>query len=267
MSDNKFIGYLLSEQNPVDAGKPKILFENDHIIRFKSLLQDGNALNRNKRIYPTDVIQEAFRHEHINEKLTTNTFFGEMNHPLEKTIERQTFVDANNTSHIIKQVEQKGNCFYGIIETAANSVGTNYMNMIRYNDLRAAFSMRGLAAMTKQKFKPANTFREEMHNVVVSPLKIICYDAVTIPSHKNAYMDLQESVEMCLTTEMIHGLMSLSENYNYLHDFLGEDASKQMVKLTENTQVVEVTTQNGRKSQLLIERHISDVLNDFYKRI
>ena len=265
--DEKFIGYLLSESNPIDAGKPKILFDNGHVIRFKSLIQDGNSLNRNKRIYPTDVISEAIRHEHVVEKMSANAFLGEMNHPMEKTVERQTFVDGNNASHIIKSVEQRGDCFYGIIETTANQVGTDYMNMIKYNDLRAAFSMRGLAAMTKKKFRPQNSYKEEMHNVIVSPLRIICYDAVTIPSHRNAYMELSESLIIGFSHQEACDLMMMSENFNVFHDFIGTDPLQSKVSLTENCQVVEIETNTGSKARILIESHIQDVLKDFYKKI
>jgi hypothetical protein len=105
--------------------------------------------------------------------------------------------------------------------------------------------MRGLAAMSKQKFRPANSYKEETHNVVVSPLKIICYDAVTIPSHKNAYMSVTESLIMGFSKEDVESLMSLSENFNLFHDFLGVDPINSKVSLTECSQVIKVETANG----------------------
>jgi len=77
--DNKIKGYIICES----ASEPELPVivnnsstDNKRVI-IKTTLQDADIVNRNKRIYPKDVLVEGLNSEYIKERLATKTFFGE----------------------------------------------------------------------------------------------------------------------------------------------------------------------------------------------
>lgn len=72
----KVKGYLMSESSVLSAptvvsdksGEPTII---------KAILQEGDIENRNKRIYPTDVIKKGLTSEYVQERLKTKSWYGE----------------------------------------------------------------------------------------------------------------------------------------------------------------------------------------------
>lgn len=76
---NKIKGYIICES----ASEPEIPVvvnesgtDNKRVI-IKATLQDSDVMNRNKRIYPKDVLVEGLNSEYIQERLATRTWFGE----------------------------------------------------------------------------------------------------------------------------------------------------------------------------------------------
>ena len=75
MSKNKgknedVIAYYIAEDVTSSIPtEPKVLKATKNIIKFEAILQDGDVKNRNGRIYPTNVLKEAWRNPRVVEKL------------------------------------------------------------------------------------------------------------------------------------------------------------------------------------------------------
>jgi hypothetical protein len=163
-------------QSASSSSKPSIIKETDKDVLFKACLQEGDLLNRNKKIYPAAVVEAALREEHIQTQLRTGTWFGEANHPLAPKVERQLWLNPELVSHSICSVERKGSNFYGEILSARSKLG-DFMKGCVDQDKILSFSMRGIHHLE----------RVDRH-FVVKNLKIFTYDWVPYPSNYGATM-------------------------------------------------------------------------------
>jgi hypothetical protein len=69
-------GYLISED--VVTCSPKIVSDKSGSPTvIEAILQEGDIANRNKRIYPTEVIKKAVASDYIQERLKTKSWYGE----------------------------------------------------------------------------------------------------------------------------------------------------------------------------------------------
>ena len=151
--------------------------END-TIEFIATLQEANVKNRNGRIYPKEVIDAALKGPIIQEKLKTNTLFGEVGHPYSQELARQANVDIRNASFRIEEFWWEGNLLKGKCKTLPTSLGRDMAALIREGcDL--SFSMRGQGNLTRDPVRDS---------LVVSNLNIITFDWVWLPSHNTAYI-------------------------------------------------------------------------------
>ena len=76
MSSEKIKGYIISED--VVTSMPKIISDRSGCPTvIETILQEGDVQNRNKRIYPTDVIRKALTSEYVQERLNTKSWVGE----------------------------------------------------------------------------------------------------------------------------------------------------------------------------------------------
>lgn len=150
---------------------------------YRMVLQSCDEINQNKRIYPRRVLTEAMKNarERINKKLPF-----EMDHPLVQGNEsfdgmRQTTVLLKETCGYIIDYEFRGNLLIGECETASTRLGRDLLGMLVDKCILGA-SLRGLAELKK----------EGDHNVVQSPLYVITFDAVSLPSHRQAVVNFSE---------------------------------------------------------------------------
>lgn len=152
------------------------------ILVMEAVLQDVDTENRNRRVYPKNVIEEGLKHPFIQEKLSTNSLVGEYNHPdASLGMGRQMKVDMHNISHVIKEAywdPKNSKILLGRIETAATDTGRNLAGLITENQMIPSFSMRGAGDVTMKNGIA----------MVKNPLRIITWDCVHFPSHKTAYM-------------------------------------------------------------------------------
>lgn len=68
--------YLICETG-MDATKPAILKSDKDVTTINVTLQDADTLNRNKRIYPKSVLENALKAPYVQERLMTKTWYGE----------------------------------------------------------------------------------------------------------------------------------------------------------------------------------------------
>jgi len=151
---------------------------------FRCPIQTVDEVNQNHRMYPSGVLKEGMGN--CDSRMKRRAFYSELDHPLptgNNQIDgvRQTTVSLEKVSHIIKDYDFKGNQLVGEMETTSTPNGNILLGLLR-DQTGVGFSMRGLAELE----------RTQEHNVVKSPLTIIAFDAVSMPSHRSAVVDFNE---------------------------------------------------------------------------
>lgn len=193
--------YIISEhvESPY-----KVLQENTTAgtVIIEAVLQTADVFNRNGRKYPKAVLQKALAADHIQELIKNGSWVGEAGHPMGADTSRQVTIDPARMSHRIISTRWEGNKLIGTIESLNTERGIEFKNLI-LQGMRVAFSLRALGAADQT---PAGA-------VVKDPMRMVCYDWVILPSHKEAYQlkivnSLNESVTFSL--EYIDSLVATS---------------------------------------------------------
>lgn len=169
-------GYVILESSYTST--PEIVSDKCDVTIFKAIIQEAELPNRNKRIYSKRALEEAIARPMFQEKLRTKNFFGEAGHPMEESLQRQTYIDQRNISHIITDVSWEGNLLMATIETANTQAGKDFQGLIRQG-AKVSFSMRGVGGSVRKK---------DGYDFIDSGLHILTYDWVVFPSHEKAYM-------------------------------------------------------------------------------
>jgi len=168
---------------------------------FRMVIQTADDKNRNGRVYPRSVLDEAIKD--CESMIRGRSFVGELDHPLITSDnafneQRQTTVLLKEASHIIRDYDWQGNSLIGEFETLSTIHGQQVLGLVR-DKVSIGTSMRGLAELE----------RTSQGNIVKGPLTIISYDIVSRPSHKQAVVDekqvrfehielLKENYDICI---------------------------------------------------------------------
>ena len=151
-------------------------------VKFDTCLQSFEVINRNNRQYLMSNIRDCFQTERLQALLADNALYGEMDHPLQEfknqplTPERINTIEMSRRSHKIMNPDFKNNMLYAHIETASGTeAGRGFASEI-IQGLNPAFSCRALAGLQLINNKPTVIVR-----------KVITYDWVLYPSHKEAH--------------------------------------------------------------------------------
>lgn len=148
-------------------------------IKFVTILQEADRQNRNKRIYPKTVIDEAIHTPYIQERLATKTLYGEAGHPMDTSVARQTTIVQTNAAFIIEKMWWEGNLLYGLCETANTTLGRDMAGLIEQGS-RVAFSLRAQGNVNRDPVSGG---------AVVQPgMQMITFDWVVNPSHDKAFI-------------------------------------------------------------------------------
>jgi hypothetical protein len=182
-------------------------------VSFDANLHSFGVINRNGRQYLADNVWKSITEsEKIQSLLADNAWFGEMNHPTpyikgeQFTPERLQNPALENRSHKIMRPRINGNLLQAHIETASGTdVGVGFAKEI-IQGLKPAFSCRAVAVMQMMNGKPTVIIR-----------RLITYDWVLFPSHKEAHMITEPKlVEKCADIYS----ESADSNNNYCEDFI-----------------------------------------------
>jgi len=162
----------------------QVVHESGSKAIFRCPIQSVNEVNQNNRMYPDDVLREGMTN--CDSRLKRRAFYSELDHPLptgNQQIDgiRQTTVSLERVSHIIRDYEFRENLLIGEMETTSTPKGAILHGLLK-DKTGVGFSMRGLAELE----------RLTDHNVVKSPLTIIAFDSVSMPSHQSAVVDFNE---------------------------------------------------------------------------
>lgn len=173
---------LIIEQSILSEAK--IIKETPSRAVFRCPIQTFDEINQNGRMYPRLVLGEGMNG--CEERMKRRAFYSELDHPFptgNQQIDgiRQTTVSLKEVSHILRNYDWKGNMLIGEMETTSTPGGQILFGLLQ-DKTGVGFSMRGLAELERLKD----------HNVVKSPLTVISFDAVSMPSHKSAVVDFSE---------------------------------------------------------------------------
>jgi len=268
-------GYIISED--VTISQPKIISDKEGgITSIETILQEGEKPNRNKRIYPTNVIKFGLNTEYVQERERTKSWYGEAGHPLQPSVERQLYIDQSNISHIIVKHWWDGDLLMGNVECAMTARGRDMQGLIRQGS-QVAFSMRGFGPVSEKKGDIV---------MIKEPLHILTYDWVIHPSHRPAYMTklitestsfierkqqeklneegyfipLTESSIKDFLNESSHNIKSLKEQLGFDNgEIIGKQ--KKLIYLQEGSDILAVYLEDNLLKD--IDHHINKYLSNF----
>ena len=181
----------------------KMIKETPSKAIFRCPIQSVDEVNQNKRLYPGPVLEEGMGN--CDSRMKRRAFYSELDHPLptgNQQIDgiRQTTVSLKEVSHIVRSYDFRGKQLIGEMETTSTQNGATLLGLLK-DRTGVGFSMRGLAELE----------RLQDHNVVKSPLTIISFDAVSMPSHQGAVVDFNEmAFESKMLFESPSGLVCLN---------------------------------------------------------
>jgi hypothetical protein len=222
---------------------PQISKRNENTVEFIAVLQEANRPNRNGRIYRKEVLEQALAAPYVQERIRTNSFFGEAGHPNDTSVQRQMTIDQRNIACLIKEFWWEGDLLKARVETANTQIGRDMKGLIEQGS-RVAFSLRA----------QGNVHHDPMLNatVVDAPIQIATYDWVVNPSHDKAFLEsICEATSYGLFGSKQTTALMLSESVN-----LFENGN--LISLSEVVQpvVVDYAKNYGLKFKSLSEAYI-----------
>jgi hypothetical protein len=223
-NDNTF-----QEVHNLDVIKDNHLF----FIRFDTVLQSLDCINRNRRYYKGDAIYQSITTPEVYELIQNNKLQSEAGHPVDGSPARIATIDPKFTCNIIKKMWRDGNLIRGSIETLDdNMYGTKLTKGI-LQDINPSYSYRGFAVLDKK----GNI------SYVMKPPRFITYDEVNLPSHKEAYADPKKiKVAKSYSGQETVYENTTTINTEPLHDasraILGSDIQEMLVRDSDNLKVV-----------------------------
>ena len=207
--DNYLDYYVVMEQTTPENKKIEIIDEGSKngltFVRFSACLQAFNGLNRNRRLWKAEQIRQMANDRPVQELIEKGSFVGEAGHPVpmsgKVSLERILSIDPLRCSHrIISLSWPKPNELHGIIETLAEGPGSPG-DRFRLNILQGiipAFSLRSLVPQRKEA---------DGSTTVIGPGRMITYDRVYLPSHQEAYMDVEIPVKQIISKPKFETVM------------------------------------------------------------
>jgi len=195
------MGSLIIEQTIFSEAK--MIKETPSKAIFRCPIQTVDEVNQNHRLYPSGVLSEGMGQ--CDGRMKRRAFYSELDHPLPTGNDnvdgiRQTTVSLEKVSHIIRDYEFRNNTLIGEMETTSTPNGGILLGLLK-DKTGVGFSMRGLAELE----------RKQDFNEVKSPLTVIAFDAVSMPSHRAAVVDFNEmKFESHMLFESPQGMVCLN---------------------------------------------------------
>lgn len=165
-------------------------------IRMECVLQTVGDVNKNRRRYSKELVESGLTD--VREMIRENGFLGELDHPIDKDPNRQLTVLYGDVSHVIKECGWDGNKLVATVETVRTPKGYILKNLAE-DGIPVGFSFRGMGDIRRSIVEGRECFD------VVGPLKVITWDAVSNPSHRQARMlRITENMKQQVSNQMIH---------------------------------------------------------------
>lgn len=271
----KAIAYTIMEEAMVGEVKNLETIDKNNLfyVNFDTTLQRLNAKNRNGRSY-LDATGKALFADHLEELRRNKTWFGEAGHPHTDSQSRILTIDPTMTSHVINSVQVSGDIISGNVSTLDNGRFGNMMTKMVLQGMEPAFSLRALAQIDNT---PGG-------KVISKPPRIVTYDWVILPSHKEAYRDknkaiqvvvddirsngnvVTESVKPITESMVIDFAKENSSNFGIVQEMLEFD----IISLSSDIRHLVLETHNGSttdKTMVVLENDIVTEIRDYLTRI
>lgn len=173
--NNNSVGYIICEQVSENV-EFKIKGEDPAgYVKAEGILQEGNAPNRNKRLYPTEELARNVMSSKIREMVETGNLKGEAGHPTDTSLARQSKIDPTLEQVWYTKLWMDGNYVMGQFMGTSNQLGQSF-NLDLKRGQKPSFSLRAVGSLSNQNGQ-----------LVVAKMQMITYDRVYFPSHQKAY--------------------------------------------------------------------------------
>jgi hypothetical protein len=224
------MSYKLLVETPASKDDFEYILQEDKENNKKTLFIKGpymmaEDVNRNKRYYPKDELKKEVD-RYIENMVRENRSMGELNHPT--TAE----VDLERACHMVTDIWQEGNIFYGKSKVLSTPCGQIVSSLIN-DGVKVGMSSRALGQLT-----------EESNGVNrVSDLKLVAVDCVSDPSCPKAFVNgILESKQFILNSDG-----KFSETYDKFEESL-ETLPKKELDLYLREQVLEFLNKLSSKA-------------------
>lgn len=260
MEKTPVMAYVLMEEmtEPMPVNNLREVKDNGLLyVKFETILQSFNVKNRNKRIYDGDAIMESLAAEHIQELIREGSFVSEYGHPLDQNMSRVSQIDPARICGRVNSYYRVGNLLRGEFETFDDGALGTVLTRRILQGMNPAFSLRAIA--------PLHVDRNG-DKIMRSRAHIVAYDAVILPSHREAYRDKNKNLQICRESMDIELKNATREevafalNESMITDFI-KDESKN-VKLIQN--VCEVIPETLKVTPDLKNIILKEGSNTFY---
>lgn len=208
-------------ESAVFARPEKVKKYIDGKVIFEAYLQEADARNQNKRVYPKDVLDEAMLK--ISPKMKRRSFLGELDHPITQDQVRQTTVLYKEASHIIREWSWDGGMIKGVVETTPYTPNGKIMSGLIYDKVPIGFSLRGLADL--EDYGDCQK--------VLSPLVVITYDCVSEPSHSSATIQEIRNENVVHILKESKSLICCNNGVCYLPNYFDELVERKILSLSK----------------------------------
>ena len=208
--------YDIVMEQTSEPSKPQIIDDGSKsgidCLRFMACLQAFyKAFNRNRRGWKAEHIRTMEQSAPIQELLRRKSLLGEAGHPVpmdgKVTLERIVTIDPLRTSHRINSFNWPNNQeIHGEIETLDDGPGGpgNKMKRTIMQGAEVAFSLRSLVPQRKNADGTIS---------VLGPGRMITYDWVILPSHEEAYMNVDIPVKEIISKPHFQAVMESYTDY------------------------------------------------------
>lgn len=211
--------YIVMEQTSPEDPKINIIGDGSKeglsYLRFSTCLQSFRGRNRNRRLWKADQVRTMVNDRPVQELIRKNSFVGEAGHPVpmdgKVTLERILTIDPNNCSHRIVSLSWPSNEeLHGIVETLDEGPGTPGYRLMKniMQGIIPAFSLRSIVPQRKNADGSTD---------VIGPGRCVTYDRVYLPSHEEAYMDVEIPVKKVVTKDNFTTVMESYTDFMLNH--------------------------------------------------
>ena len=202
-SSNNDFEYIVEEKN---SNEPRNFF-------IKGPYMMAENANKNKRIYDlTEMKSEVNRY--TTEMIKTGRAMGELNHPTTAD------VDLGRACHIVTELSQDGNVFYGKSKVLSTPTGLIVRSLIN-DGVKIGMSTRGLGQLVSES-SGVNRVKD---------FRLVAIDCVADPSFPKAFVNgILESKQYVLNTDG-----SFQERYDTFEKSISKLPSKNKEEFLRET--------------------------------
>jgi hypothetical protein len=214
---HSYVNNIICE-GAVTGHAEKVKKYTDGKVRFQTILQTCGDVNRNRRMYPQDVMESAV--ERVMPVVKNRNFLGELDHPISDNQVRQTTVLYKEAAHLITNMEFRGNQIWGELETLPYTSSGKALSGLVLDNIAIGFSLRGLADLEDN-----GTYQK-----VLAPLLMIAFDCVQMPSHHQACIQEIHESHVKVVNESA-GIISCDNGGSYTTNLFDQLVEQKVLKL------------------------------------